>query len=124
MRPDIDTALDDQPAKTAFWNGFQGAGAMVGRATALLSTRRAAALVVVVTLLVAWDAGAGVLPNVGIWPDVLVVALLLLHLLGSVARSTAATARGLLRSVRRSSSWHLLDLAETESVLNVASCSL
>jgi hypothetical protein len=32
----------------------------------------------VVVALVAWDAGAGVLPNVGRWPDVLVVALVVL----------------------------------------------
>ena len=96
---------------------------MVGRATALLSTRRAAALAVVVTLLVAWDAGAGVLPNVGIWPDVLVVALLLLPLTFSVPwlALPAATARGLLPvGAALVVLAVLLDLAETESVFNVA----
>jgi hypothetical protein len=51
---------------------------MVGAAPALLSRGRAAALAIVVALLVAWDAGAGVLPDVGRWPDVLVVALVLM----------------------------------------------
>ena len=53
---------------------------MVGSATSLLSRRRAAALTAVVTALVAWDAGAGTLPDVGHWPDVLVVSFLLLPL--------------------------------------------
>jgi len=51
---------------------------VVGAAAALLSPRRAVALAAVVVALVAWDAGAGVLPNVGRWPDVLVVALVVL----------------------------------------------
>jgi hypothetical protein len=52
----------------------------VGSASSLLSRRRSAALIAVVVALVAWDAGAGVLPDVGRWPDVLVVAVLLLPL--------------------------------------------
>jgi hypothetical protein len=51
---------------------------VVGAAAAVLSRGRVAALATVVALLVAWDAGAGVLPNVGRWPDVLVVALVLM----------------------------------------------
>ena len=51
---------------------------MVGGAASLLSVRRAAALAVAVAVLVAWDAGAGVLPDLGHWPDVLVIALLVL----------------------------------------------
>jgi hypothetical protein len=51
---------------------------VVGAAAPVLSTRRAAALAAVVALLVAWDAGAGVLPDLGHWPDVLVIALLVL----------------------------------------------
>ena len=50
----------------------------MGAAAPVLSARRAAALAVVVALLVAWDAGAGVLPDLGHWPDVLVIALLVL----------------------------------------------
>jgi hypothetical protein len=50
----------------------------VGAAAAVLSRGHVAALAIVVALLVAWDSGAGVLPDVGRWPDVLVVALLLL----------------------------------------------
>jgi hypothetical protein len=51
---------------------------VVGAAASVLSARRAAALAAVVALLVAWDAGAGVLPDLGHWPDVLVIALLVL----------------------------------------------
>ena len=51
---------------------------MVGAATALLSPRRAAALAAVLAALIAWDAGAGVLPNVGLWPDVLIAAFIVL----------------------------------------------
>ncbi len=51
---------------------------MVGAAASVLSARRATALAAVVALLVAWDAGAGVLPDLGHRPDVLVIALLVL----------------------------------------------
>ncbi len=51
---------------------------MVGGAAAVLTTRRAGALAVVVAVLVAWDAGAGVLPDLGNQTDVLVIALLVL----------------------------------------------
>jgi hypothetical protein len=50
----------------------------VGAAPTVLGRGRFAALALVVAFLVAWDAGAGVLPNVGRWPDVLVVSLVLL----------------------------------------------
>ena len=53
---------------------------MVGAAAAVLTRRRAAALVAVLAALVAWDAGAGRLPEVGHWPDVLVVSLFVLPL--------------------------------------------
>jgi hypothetical protein len=53
---------------------------MVGAATAVLSPRRAAGLAAVLTALIAWDAGAGVLPNVGRWPDVLIASLIVLPL--------------------------------------------
>ena len=71
---------------------------MVGGAAPVLSGRRAAALAVVVAALVAWDAGAGVLPNVGRWPDVAVVALLLLPLTFAVPwlALPVAAARGIL----------------------------
>jgi hypothetical protein len=51
---------------------------VVGAAASVLSARRSAALVAVVALLVAWDAGAGVLPDLGHWPDVFVIALLVM----------------------------------------------
>lgn len=53
---------------------------MVGAAATVLTRRRTAALVAVVAALVAWNAGAGVLPEAGRWPDILVVALVLLPL--------------------------------------------
>jgi len=53
---------------------------VVGRATAVLSGRRAVALAAALSLLVAWDAGAGVLPDVGRWPDDFVIALVVLPL--------------------------------------------
>lgn len=43
-----------------------------------LDRRGIAALCVLLGALVAWSAGAGVLPNVGKWPDVLVVSFLLI----------------------------------------------
>jgi len=51
---------------------------MVGAATAVLSRRRAAGLAAVLAALIAWDAWAGVLPNVGLWPDVLIAAFIVL----------------------------------------------
>jgi hypothetical protein len=51
---------------------------VVGGAASVLTARRAAALAAVVAALVAWDAGAGVLPDLGYRPDVLVIALLVL----------------------------------------------
>ena len=56
----------------------------MGAAAPVLSARRAAALAAVVALLVAWDAGAGVLPDLGHWPDVLVIALLVLPVVFTV----------------------------------------
>jgi hypothetical protein len=53
---------------------------VVGTAAAVLSSRRGAALGVVVAALVAWNAGAGILPGMGLWPDVLVVSLVVLPL--------------------------------------------
>mgnify|MGYP003514785794 CR=1 FL=1 len=53
---------------------------MVGTAAAVLTRRRAAALAAVLVALLAWDAGAGVLPELGHRPDVLVVALVVLPL--------------------------------------------
>ena len=68
---------------------LQGAWAMVGAATAVLSRRRAAGLAAVLAALIVWDAWAGVLPNVGLWPDVLIAALHRPpgHLRGAVARA-------------------------------------
>ncbi len=51
---------------------------MVGAATAVLSRRRAAGLAAVLAALIVWDAWAGVLPNVGLWPDVLIAAFIVL----------------------------------------------
>ena len=51
---------------------------MVGGAASILSTRRAAGLVAVLALLVAWDAGAGVLPDLGHRPDLYLIALVVL----------------------------------------------
>ena len=51
---------------------------MVGGAAALLIARRAGPLAVVVAVLIAWDAGAGVLPDVGNRSDVLMISLLVL----------------------------------------------
>ncbi len=71
---------------------------MVGGAAAVLTPRRTAALAAVVAALVAWDAGAGVLPDVGRWPDVLVVTLVLLPLTFAVPwlALPAATSRVVL----------------------------
>jgi hypothetical protein len=52
----------------------------VGAAAAVLSSRRGAALGAVLAALVAWNAGAGVLPDVGHWPDVLLTSLVVLPL--------------------------------------------
>lgn len=57
---------------------------MVGGAASVLTPRRAAALAAVVAVLAAWDAGAGVLPDRGRWPDVLVISLLVLPVTFSV----------------------------------------
>ena len=94
----------------------------MGGAAAVLSARRTAALAAVAAAIVAWDAGAGALPNVGRWPDVLVVALVLLPLTFSVpwiALPTAA-ARGILPiAVALGVLAVLLDLAGLGSLFNV-----
>ena len=51
---------------------------MVGGAASILSARRAAGLAAVLALLVAWDAGAGVLPDLGQRPDLYLIALVVL----------------------------------------------
>ena len=65
---------------------------------AVLSGRGAAALAGVVIALVAWDAGAGSLPEVGRWPDVLIISLFLLPLTFAVPwlALPAAQSRGVL----------------------------
>lgn len=96
---------------------------MVGRAPAVLSPRRSAALAAVVAALVIWDAGAGVLPDVGLWPDVLVVALLLLPLTFAVPwiALPATSTRGLVPiAVALALLALLLDLAGFGSLFNVA----
>ncbi len=96
---------------------------MVGGAAAVLTTRRTAALAAVVAAFVAWDAGAGVLPDVGRWPDVLVVALVLLPLAFAVPWLVlpAAAARGVLPiAVALGVLAVLLDLAGMGSLFNVA----
>ncbi|MGZ8687873.1 MAG: hypothetical protein ACXWZP_05535 [Gaiellaceae bacterium] len=49
-----------------------------GAATVLAGRERAATLCLLLGALVAWSAGAGLLPDVGRWPDVLVVSFLLI----------------------------------------------
>jgi hypothetical protein len=51
---------------------------VVGAAAALLRSTRGAALGAVLALIVAWNAGAGVLPGLGRWPDVLLISLVVL----------------------------------------------
>jgi hypothetical protein len=50
----------------------------VGAAASLLSPRRAAALAAVLIALVAWNAGAGTLPSLSLWPDVLLLSLVVM----------------------------------------------
>jgi hypothetical protein len=96
---------------------------VVGGAAAVLSTRRTAALAAVVAVLVTWDAGAGVLPDVGRWPDVAVVALLLVPLTFAVPwiALPAAAARSVLPlAVALVLLAILLDLAGLGSLFNAA----
>ena len=53
---------------------------MVGTVAAVLSSKRGAGLGAVVAVLIAWNAGAGALPDVGLWPDVLLISLVVLPL--------------------------------------------
>ncbi len=88
-----------------------------------LGTRRTAALAAVVAAFVAWDAGAGVLPDVGRWPDVLVVALVLLPLAFAVPWLVlaAAATRGVLPiALALAGLAVLLYLAGMGSLFNVA----
>ena len=95
---------------------------MVGGTAAVLGARRTAALASVLAILVAWDAGAGVLPDVGRWPDVLVVALMLVPLTFAVPwiALPAAGARGVLPiAVSLGLLAALFDLAGMGSLFNV-----
>jgi hypothetical protein len=95
---------------------------VVGGAATVLSGRRAAALAAVGAVLVAWNAGAGALPNVGLWPDALLVALVLFPLTFSIPLIAlpAATARGLLPiALALGALSVLLHLAGLESLFNV-----
>ena len=96
---------------------------MVGAAAAVLTPRRAAALAGVVAALAAWDAGAGLLPEVGRWPDVLVVALVVLPLTFSVpwlALPVAPTRAVLPLAVASALLAVLLDALGMASLFNVA----
>ena len=124
VTPDIDAALDDAGREDGVLERLQGAWAVVGAAAAVLSRRRAAGLAAVLAALIAWDAGAGVLPErrplarrprrrVHRPPR---------HLRGAVARaSRCAQSRGRrpARSGPRRSSPSLLDLAGFGSLFNV-----
>jgi hypothetical protein len=95
----------------------------VGAAAAVLTRRRAAALAAVLVALVAWDAGAGVLPELGHRPDVLVVALVVLPLTFAVpwlALPVAMTRRVIPIAVAAALLAILFDLAGMESLFNVA----
>ena len=98
---------------------------MVGRAAPVLSPRRAAALAAVVTILVAWNAGAGALPNVGLWPDVLLVAFVLLPLTFTVPLlglpvATARLLHLLVLALALVAAAAVLSLAGLDSLFNVA----
>jgi len=96
---------------------------VVGAAAAVLTRRRAAALAAVLVALVAWDAGAGVLPELGHRPDVLVVALVVLPLTFAVpwlALPVAMTRRVIPIAVAAALLAILFDLAGLESLFNVA----
>jgi hypothetical protein len=53
---------------------------VVGAAAAVLRSTRGATLGAVLAALVAWNAGAGILPDVGLWSDVLLISLVILPL--------------------------------------------
>jgi hypothetical protein len=74
-------------------------------------------------LLVAWDAGAGVLPDVGHWPDVGVVSLVLMPatLLVAWLALPAANARGVIAIAAALGALAvLLELAGMSALFNVA----
>ncbi len=96
---------------------------MVGAAAAILSPRRGAALLAVVAALVAWNAGAGVVPGVGEWSDILIAALVLVPLTLAVPWLALP-----VRSMRATTTLSLLfvglafvcDLAGLDALFNVA----
>ena len=88
-----------------------------------LGARRTAALAAVVAALVAWDAWAGVLTDIGRWPDTLVLALVLLPLTFAVPWLVLPTAgaRGLVPTALALAVLALLlELAGMGSLYNVA----
>ena len=96
---------------------------MVGAAAAVLTRRRAAALVIVLAALVAWGAGAGVLPEAGHRLDILVVSLVVLPLTFAVpwlALPVAATRLVVPLAAGSVVLAVLLDLAGLGSLFNVA----
>ncbi len=96
---------------------------MVGAATPVLTPRRAAALLVALALLVAWEAGAGAFPDVGRWPDVLFVALILLPVTFTVpwfGLPTASSRAVLPFALAAVGAAVVLDLAGASSFFNVA----
>ncbi len=96
---------------------------MVGGATALLDRRRAVALGAVIAVLIAWDAGAGALPNAGERIDVGFVALVLVPVtfLVPLLALPLANQRGILAIAAALGVLALLlDLAGMEAAFNVA----
>jgi hypothetical protein len=95
---------------------------VVGGTAAVLGARRTAGLAAALAVLVAWGAGAGVLPDAGNWPDVLLVAFVLVPLTFAVPwiALPAAGARGVLPvAVALGALAALLDLAGMGSLFNV-----
>ena len=96
---------------------------MVGGAPSLLDRRRAALLGAVVAALAAWEAGAGVFPDVGERLDIAAVALVLLPVtfLAAYLALPLAQARGiLLIAVALGVLAVLLHLAGLDAAFNVA----
>lgn len=96
---------------------------MVGGPASVLTPGRAVTLVAVLAAVVAWRAGAGGLPDLGLWPDALIVALVLFPLTFSAIwlLLPLAHARGLLAVAAAfgALAW-VCSAADLDSLFNVA----
>ena len=117
--PDVDTSLDEQPAKTRFWKAFKIV-VLVGRAPTVLGRPRLVAGAAVLVALLVYYRVVDSLPTIPTWADVVFTASLLTP---AVFRSCCWPCRSRTRAASRSATAllaYVLVVADLDVLANFA----